>query len=959
MAQSEIRIFGACEHNLKNIDLTIPRRSLTVVTGLSGSGKSSLAFDTLYAEGQRRYIESLSAYARQFLDQLPKPHVERIEGLSPAISIEQKTSSRNPRSTVGTVTEVYDYLRVLFSTIAEPHCPICQKKLVQQTAEMIVDQAMKLPPRTRVMVMAPVVRGRKGEYQALFQKCLRDGFVRAKIDNTVMDLDPTMRLKKQYKHDIHVVVDRLYINPEARPRLLEAVKTAAAMAEGLIILETVPDRKGDYPDGVLWKGERAFSQEVGCPEHGPQIVDVAPRMFSFNSPYGQCGRCEGLGVVPTVDRERLVSEPTVSLRRGAVLPWKPYFDSRNARQRQRLLENSGHARQLFALIDHFKIDIELPWNELSEKHQQLLLFGFGSQGPVKKAPSVELEGWKGIYGRLADRLVEAAEPEEVEQLNPYMRKDVCPSCKGSRLKPESLAVSIGGKNIADLCRLHIGECLEFFKTLKITDRQQLIGAQPLREVIDRLGFLINVGLDYLTLDRSAATLSGGESQRIRLATQIGSRLTGVLYILDEPSIGLHQRDNQKLLNTLTTIRDHGNTVIVVEHDEQTIRLADYVVDLGPGAGIHGGEIIAAGKPADIEKEKRSLTGKYLAGERSIKVPKKRRKPSGRKLLLTGCQLHNLHEVELDLPAGLMIGITGVSGSGKSSLIMETVLPLLMNHCYKSTHMVVGPYGRVEGLDDFDRCINVDQSPIGRTPRSNPATYTKLFDLIRELFALTEDARIYGYNKGRFSFNVKGGRCEECGGQGMVKVEMNFLPNVYVECDACKTRRYNEETLRVKYRGKSIADVLEMTVSEALEFFESVHTLTKILQTLEDVGLGYIHLGQSATTLSGGEAQRMKLARELAKRNTGRSVYILDEPTTGLHFADVHKLLDVLNRLVDTGSTVVIIEHNLDMIKCCDWLVDLGPEGGEEGGQIIAQGPPEKIARCKQSYTGLYLKDVMK
>ncbi len=958
---SHIRVFGAREHNLKGIDVTIPRQSLTVITGLSGSGKSSLAFDTLYAEGQRRYIESLSAYARQFLDQLPKPNVELIEGLSPAISIEQKTVSRNPRSTVGTVTEVYDYLRLVFSTIGQPHCPACGAKLTTQTAETITAQAMKLPAGTRLMVLAPVIRGRKGEYQALFQRFLKEGFVRAKVDGEVRDLDPSMRLKKQYKHDISVVIDRLFVNEEMEGRLLEAVRTALAKADGLVIVETLADRHGVFPDGLAWEGERTFSREAGCPEHGPQVVDMAPRIFSFNSRYGACPQCEGLGVTPVVDEARLIPDPSVSLSRGAVLPWKWIF-GQSGRGRQAILDSSSHVRALFAVIKALDIDIDAPWRELRAREKNALLHGFRGRIPAGIKASAKdrplLEGWKGIVGRLEDRLEEALDDEEYDRLADYLRHEECPACKGTRLRPESLGVTLADRHIADIARMNVGEAAEFFRKLKLTKREEEIARQPLREVRDRLGFLRNVGLHYLTLDRHAGTLSGGEAQRIRLATQIGSRLTGVLYILDEPSIGLHQRDNEKLLQTLHRIRDSGNTVIVVEHDEQTIREADYVVDLGAGAGNLGGSIVAAGTPKQVARAKDSLTGRYLKGEVAIKTPTERRRPGDRFLTISGCRLHNLQDVTARIPVGLMVGITGVSGSGKSSLVMETVVPLLMNHCYKGSHLLVGPHGAVEGIEHFDRCIHVDQAPIGRTPRSNPATYTKLFDAIRELFTLTPDARMRGYTKGRFSFNVKGGRCEACSGQGMVKVEMNFLPDVYVECETCRGRRYNEETLAVRYKGRSIAEVLEMTVDEGVEFFESVPQVRGPLATLAEVGLGYIHLGQSATTLSGGEAQRIKLARELAKKNTGNTMYVLDEPTTGLHFADVHKLLEVLNRLVDSGSTVLVIEHNLDVLKSCDWLIDLGPDAGENGGQIIAEGPPEDVAMVKESETGRFLKLVL-
>ena len=951
MALRQIRVFGAREHNLKNIDVEIPRQSLTVVTGLSGSGKSSLAFDTLYAEGQRRYVESLSAYARQFLDQLPKPHVERIEGLSPAISIEQKTTSRNPRSTVGTVTEIYDYMRLLYSTIGQAHCPQCGGRLVRQTAEDITNAAMALPERTRVMVLAPVIRGRKGEYQALFQKVLKEGIVRAKIDGKMVDLDPTLRLRKQYKHDISLVIDRIVIHPDARPRMHEAIRNALRRSERLVILETVADSEGNFPRGVTWEGERLFSEELGCPVHGPQIVEMAPRVFSFNSRYGACPTCEGLGAIPEIDENRMIPNPNISLHQGTIGPFKWHFARRSPRELKEARRISSITDAIHHVVEDLKIDLNQPWCDLPKASRDVLL-----NGTKKKIAGIK--EWSGLIAHLTERLEDSESGDEFDTFADYLRMTPCTSCNGARLKPESLAVTIGDRNISQVCQLNIRRALDFFNGLTLSDRQKEIAQQPLRQVTDRLGFLLNVGLHYLTLDREAGTLSGGEAQRIRLATQIGSRLRGVLYILDEPSIGLHQRDNEKLIHSLCRIRDAGNTVLVVEHDEQTIRTADYVLDLGPGAGKLGGEVIAAGSPQEILKEKKSLTARYLQGDLTISTPKKRRQPSGQALVIQGCALHNLKDVTLEIPTGLMIGITGVSGSGKSSLIMETLLPLLMNHCYKASHQVVGPHRSVSGLEHFDRCINVDQTPIGRTPRSNPATYTKLFDQIRDLFAVTTDAKIRGYTKSRFSFNTKGGRCEECGGQGSVKVEMNFLPDVYVECESCHGRRYNQETLEVKYNGKSIADVLEMTVDEAVLLFEKAPLIARPLQTLQDVGLGYIHLGQSALTLSGGEAQRIKLARELSKRNTGRSMYILDEPTTGLHFADVHKLIEVLNKLVAAGSTVLVIEHNLDVIKSCDWLIDLGPEGGEQGGEIIAQGPPEVIAKSKQSETGRFLKPML-
>jgi excinuclease ABC subunit A len=965
MALQEIRVFGASEHNLKHIDVSIPRQTLTVITGLSGSGKSSLAFDTLYAEGQRRYIESLSAYARQFLDQLPKPKVEKIEGLSPAISIDQKTVNRNPRSTVGTVTEIYDYLRLLYTTVGRPHCPICGEKLIRQTATEITDLVMGFPARARVMIMAPVIRGRKGEYQALFQRYLKQGFVRAKIDGELVDLDPALKLKKQYKHDISVVVDRLVITPEIRPRLENAIRTALQKAESYVAIETLPGNNGEFPSDIPWKGERLFSEEIGCPVHGPQVVEVAPRIFSFNSKYGACETCEGLGTLPVVDESRLVPDPGLGIARGAIAPWRYYFD-KSGRPNPMFAESSGHAQQLLQVMDDFGIDGSTPWSLLSDLQREVLLYGFrrpiepthqARKGKTKRR--VDTESWRGIVGRLQRKLEEAEDEEEFAELNQYLRHEPCPSCHGARLRKESLAITFRDRNISQVCQMDVAKALEFFRSVKLDGREALIGAQPLREVVDRLEYLFNVGLHYLTLDRAAGTLSGGEAQRIRLATQIGSKLTGVLYILDEPSIGLHQRDNEKLLNTLFAIRDRGNTVLVVEHDEQTIRESDFVVDLGPAAGSHGGQVIAAGTPQAVMNHPESITARYLRGEMVIAVPEERRKPSERRLIIKGASLHNLRRVTLELPVGLLVGVTGVSGSGKSSLVMETLLPLVMNHCYPASHQHAGPHDSVEGLENFDRCINVDQAPIGRTPRSNPATYTKVFDAIRDVFAQTTDARARGYTKSRFSFNTKGGRCESCGGQGSVRMEMNFLPDVYVTCEVCEGRRYNAETLAVKYKGHSIADVLEMTIEDAFGLFESIPPVASVLRTLVDVGLGYIHLGQSATTLSGGEAQRMKLARELAKRNTGKSLYILDEPTTGLHFADVHQLLRVINRLVDAGSTVVVIEHHLDVIKCCDWVIDLGPEGGDAGGRIIAQGPPEKIARKKGSETGRFLAPLLR
>ncbi len=960
MTPVDLSVYGASEHNLKSIDVVIPRNSLAVITGLSGSGKSSLAFDTIYAEGQRRYIESLSAYARQFLDQMPKPHVEFIEGLSPAISIEQKTISRNPRSTVGTVTEIYDYMRLLFANVATPHCPDCGRALERQTLADIVDQVMDLPQGTRLHILAPVVRGRKGEYQALFQQALRDGLVRAKIDGEIVDLDPEMRLKRSYKHDISLVMDRIVVRKDQRSRLADSIELALRRAEGLAIVETTPGRDGKFPKGISWEGERVFSESLACPLHGPQIVELSPRMFSFNSPFGACTECNGIGTVPEVSFDALIPNTGLSIADGAVVPWRQYFQGGKGEPR----ESAWGYQVLDALSRSYKFSLNTPWQKLKKSVRDMLLNGSGDRKitvrmPTRKGDIQEMKtSWEGLLPRIRRRMGEAETGREEEHYSQYVREVPCSKCGGARLKPESLAVTLQGRNIADLANLTVGDAQRFFEELSFSGREASIAAQPLKEIRDRLGFLLNVGLHYLTLDRHAGTLSGGEAQRIRLATQIGTQLVGVLYILDEPSIGLHQRDNERLIGTLCRLRDLGNTVIVVEHDEQTIRTADTVVDLGPGAGTEGGRVVACCSPKKLEKLKASPTGDYLSGRKAILPPDERRLPEDdRFLVLRGATHHNLKNIDFEVPLGLMVGITGVSGSGKSSLIIETLVPALMNHLHGSGHRC-GPVQAVEGLDLVDKVVNVDQSPIGRTPRSNPATYTKLFDDIRELFAQTPEAKMRGYTRGRFSFNVKGGRCEECGGDGLRKIEMNFLPNVHVECEECKGRRYNRETLEVEYRGRTIADVLSMTVEDALEFFAPVPMIAQKLQTLHDVGLGYITLGQQATTLSGGEAQRIKLSRELSKRNTGKTIYVLDEPTTGLHFEDVNKLLEVLNRLVDAGSTVIIIEHNMDVIKSCDWLVDLGPEGGDAGGYIVAQGTPERIAETAASETGRYLFPVL-
>ncbi|MCB2155033.1 excinuclease ABC subunit UvrA [bacterium] len=961
MSPIDLQVFGACEHNLKNIDVRVPRNTLTVVTGLSGSGKSSLAFDTIYAEGQRRYVESLSAYARQFLDQMPKPHVEHIEGLSPAISIEQKTVSRNPRSTVGTVTEIYDYLRLLFANAGTPHCTLCGRKLQKQTVQDIVDRTMSLPEGSRLLVLAPIVRGRKGEYQALFQQALKEGFVRAKVDGETIELDPQMRLKRQFKHDISLVIDRFIVRKDQRQRLTDSVELALRKADGLVIVETVPDSGGKFPKGIEWEGERTFSEALACPEHGPQIIELAPRMFSFNSPYGACPNCNGLGTTPEIDEDAIVPDPSRSIEEGAVVPWRGYFPVRRGVVEPRT--SAWGYRVLLALSKALKFKFDTPWEKLPAKVRNALLHGTGSKKytvhmSAEDKGHVHKVDWEGLVPRIKRLMNETQSEAMRDGYIRYLRDAACPECKGARLRPESLAVTIGDRNIGEACALTIGEAHDFFANLKLDEREAMIANQPLKEIRDRLSFLLNVGLHYITLDRQAGTLSGGEAQRIRLATQIGSQLVGVLYILDEPSIGLHQRDNERLIEALCRLRDLGNTVIVVEHDEQTIRTADHVVDLGPGAGTLGGHVVASCTAKQLVKVKDSLTGDFLAGRRSIDVPGERRPIDPKnQLVLRGARHHNLKDIEFALPLGAMIGVTGVSGSGKSSLVIETLVPALMNHLHNGNH-TVGPHRTIENMEALDKVINVDQSPIGRTPRSNPATYTKIFDLIRDLFAQTPEARMRGYKKGRFSFNVKGGRCEECNGDGMKRVEMHFLPDVFVECEACRGRRFNRETLEVTYRGKNIADVLEMTVAEALEFFQPVHFIASKLQTLHDVGLSYITLGQSATTFSGGEAQRIKLSRELSKRNTGRTLYVLDEPTTGLHFEDVRKLIEVLNRLVDAGSTVLIIEHNLDVIKSCDWLIDLGPEGGEAGGEIIATGTPEEIAAVKTSHTGQFLAPIL-
>jgi excinuclease ABC subunit A len=980
----QIVVTGAHEHNLKHIDVTIPRHALTVVTGLSGSGKSSLAFDTIYAEGQRRYVESLSSYARQFLDQMHKPKVEHIEGLSPAISIEQKTVSKNPRSTVGTVTEIYDYLRVLFANIGTAHCPHCGHPLERQTVQQIVDRILEWPDGTRLLVLAPVVRGRKGEYRQIFEQAEREGYTRVKVDGEVRELGEPIRLNKKLKHDIAIVVDRLVVTREIKQRLTDSVETALKKADGLVTIERVEkETKSRKKNGG---GEAVtFSQSMACPEHGPQIVELSPRMFSFNSPFGACERCKGLGSLQEVDAGRIVPSAKLTIRQGAVVPWAGYFkDSaagdedaeenvdakptkgRRGRRPRKPPQNSNSwgKQYVLSVLRHFQIDLDTPWEKLTQKQRDGVLRGSGKEKVAIKyasASGTKFETnspFEGIVPRLERKLRESGDEDVEGLLKTYYSDQPCPDCAGRRLKPGSLGVTIKQRNIAEFCEQTVGEALAFVDGQKWSKREQAIGGQPIKEIRDRLRFMANVGLDYLSLDRAAGTLSGGEGQRIRLATQIGSQLVGVLYILDEPSIGLHHRDNERLLEMLERLRDLGNTVIVVEHDADTIRRADHVIDLGPGAGRLGGEVVAEGKPAEIVKNRKSLTGDYLAGRRSIPLPSARRPPDKKKMLwIRGATHHNLKSVDVGLPLGTMICIAGVSGSGKSTLIEDILYKKLAQHFYNAGD-APGAHASIESLEYLDKVIDVDQSPIGRTPRSNPATYTGIYSTIRDLFARLPEAQVRGYKPGRFSFNVKGGRCEACKGDGLIKIEMHFLPDVYVECEQCGGRRFNRETLEIRYKGRSIADVLEMTAEEALGFFEAVPALKQRLGTICDVGLGYIHLGQSATTLSGGEAQRVKLSRELGKRATGRTLYILDEPTTGLHFEDIRKLIEVLQRLVDEGNTVLVIEHNLDVIKCADWIVDLGPEGGEAGGLVVAEGTPETVAKVKGSHTGVALREVL-
>ncbi len=972
MAQSnQIVVSGAREHNLKDISLTLPRDALVVITGLSGSGKSSLAFDTIYAEGQRRYVESLSAYARQFLGQMDKPDVDSIEGLSPAISIDQKTTSRNPRSTVGTVTEIYDYLRLLWSRVGKPHCPICGRPIVGQSAEQIIDQVMELGEGTRFMVLAPVVRGRKGEYGKLLDELRADGFARVKIDDRVRMLEESIVLDKRYKHDISVVVDRLVMRHDVRKRLADSIETAVALADGLIEVEIVgagreraeQAQASEAKGAKGTKGTRAaggqivpgaipaagtlftFSERFACPEHGPSLVELEPRIFSFNSPHGACDRCTGLGSQMEIDPELVVPNPSLSIGEGALAPWAG--------------STSNYYEQVTdAIAERYDVDLEAPWEELSDEQRDVFLYGTDGE-PVQvtyrnrygrqRSYATRFEG---IVRNLERRYRETDSEWTREKIEEFMSLRACPVCGGARLRPESRAVLVGGTRIEDFCALSARRALEWLEQVELSETDRHVARLILREISERLQFLENVGIGYLSMERAAATLSGGEAQRIRLATQIGSSLVGVLYILDEPSIGLHQRDNTKLIGTLERLRDLGNTVIVVEHDEQTMRAADHLIDMGPGAGEHGGRIVAEGTATEVEAVAESLTGQFLSGARTVGLPARRRTPSGYVEIL-GASQHNLRDIDVHIPLGVLTCVTGVSGSGKSTLVNDVLFKAVSSRLHRARKRP-GAHRAIHGLEQLDKIIAVDQSPIGRTPRSNPATYTGLFDVIRDLFSKTQEARARGYKPGRFSFNVKGGRCEVCRGDGQIKIEMHFLPDVYVPCEQCHGKRYNRETLEVRFKGRSIADVLDMPVEEALSFFEHIPKVRRRLETLNAVGLGYVRLGQPATTLSGGEAQRVKLATELSKIATGTTLYILDEPTTGLHFADVQRLLEVLQRLVDAGNSVVVIEHNLDVIKSADRLIDMGPEGGEEGGMAIAAGTPEEVAAEPASHTGQFL-----
>ncbi|MBO2534291.1 excinuclease ABC subunit UvrA [Rummeliibacillus suwonensis] len=938
LKNQEIIVQGARANNLKNINVKIPRDQLVVMTGLSGSGKSSLAFDTIYAEGQRRYVESLSAYARQFLGQMDKPDVDAIEGLSPAISIDQKTTSRNPRSTVGTVTEIYDYLRLLFARVGKPICPEHGIEITSQTIEQMVDRIVQYPERTKLQLLAPMVSGRKGTHVKLLEDLKKQGYVRARIDGELRDLDDHIELEKNKKHNIEVVIDRIVLKEGIESRLSDSLETALKLADGRVMVD------------VMGIEELLFSEHHACPICGFSIEELEPRMFSFNSPFGACPECDGLGTKLEVDKTLVIPDWDVTLNEGAIVPWIP-------------TSSQFYPQLLKAVCNHYGIDMDIPIKEIPKDQMDKILYGSGEDyihfhyendfGNIRDQ-DIQFEG---VLHNVERRYKETSSDYIREQMEKYMAQQPCPSCHGHRLKKETLAVKIAGRHIGEVTELSIKEAYTFFSELKLSEKDMQIAHLILREIQERLSFLINVGLDYLTLNRSAGTLSGGEAQRIRLATQIGSRLTGVLYILDEPSIGLHQRDNDRLIATLQSMRDLGNTLIVVEHDEDTMLAADYLIDVGPGAGVHGGEIVAAGTPQQVMKNKKSLTGQYLSGKKFIPLPLERRKPDGRYLKIKGAKENNLKNVKADLPLGVFIAVTGVSGSGKSTLVNEVLYKTLAQKL-NGAKIKPGEVKDIEGIDQLEKVIDVDQSPIGRTPRSNPATYTGVFDDIRDVFAVTNEAKVRGYKKGRFSFNVKGGRCEACRGDGIIKIEMHFLPDVYVPCEVCHGKRYNRETLEVKYKDKSISDVLEMTVEDALEFFKNIPKIARKLQTIVDVGLGYIKLGQPATTLSGGEAQRVKLASELHKRSNGKSIYILDEPTTGLHTEDIARLLKVLQRLVDNGDTVLVIEHNLDVIKTVDYIIDMGPEGGDKGGTVIAKGTPEQVAETEGSYTGVYLKKIL-
>ena len=943
MSIDKLVVRGAREHNLKNVSIELPRDALVVFTGLSGSGKSSLAFDTIFAEGQRRYVESLSAYARQFLGQMDKPDVDFIEGLSPAVSIDQKSTNRNPRSTVGTITEVYDYLRLLFARAGRPHCPNCGKAVTRQSPQQIVDQILELPSTTKFLVLAPVIRARKGEFVELFSDLITQGYSRARVDGEVIQLSDAPKLKKQEKHTIEVVIDRLTAKAESKTRLTDSIETALRLASGIVVLDFVDAKGADK--------ERTYSEHLACHDCELSFEELEPRSFSFNSPFGACAECSGIGTKKEVDEDLIIPDDSISINDGAIAPWS---GGQSSDYFLRLLE---------ALAKDLPFSLDTPWKKISVKAREAILNGYEYEIKMKYKGRYGARnyttGFEGVIPFIHRRHEETDSDYSRDKYEAYMREISCEKCNGARLKPEVLAVTIGDKNISQICELSIADCATFLKQIKLNKREAQIAERVMKEVNARLGFLLDVGLDYLSLARPAGSLSGGEAQRIRLATQIGSGLVGVLYVLDEPSIGLHQRDNKRLIETLTRLRNLGNTLIVVEHDEETIRTADWIVDIGPGAGEHGGKVVVSGSYEDLIASKESITGAYLSGRKSIAIPKNRRPiDAKRKLVVKGAKENNLKEIDVEIPLGVFVSVTGVSGSGKSTLVNDILYTVLANKL-NGGRLVPGRHRTVTGIELLDKVVHVDQSPIGRTPRSNPATYTGVFDKIRALFAETSEAKIRGYQQGRFSFNVKGGRCENCSGDGTITIEMNFLPDVYVPCEVCHGARYNRETLEVHYKNKTIAEVLNMPIEEAGSFFESVPAIARYLKTLNDVGLGYVRLGQSAPTLSGGEAQRVKLATELQRRSTGRTIYVLDEPTTGLHFEDVNKLLTVLNRLVDTGNTVVVIEHNLDVIKCSDWVIDMGPEGGFRGGLVVAEGTPEDVAKVKESYTGQFLGEVLK